>query len=937
MIMSQMIRIFLILICCAWLVQTGFLEKDHVPENYVKLRSGVLYHDHDSPYALKSFMQTRSKSRQSFIRRSLDNPDGQWIVSLNVLPSEKTTQFVCKNYPCYYIHQGHYLVQAPLSYVRALEKDKRIKWIGVYNASLKIDPKVKSEMQGILQKANAPLAENFSEKASTKTELVIWLPDISSNHRHNKQRIDQIQSEWNRQWERHNVELHVSDMNFAHAKVPKSLVPDFVDSIASKPETLWIEHRQHFRTKNRFASSILQGGFSFDNLPAYNRGLDGTGQVIGIGDTGLQWNHTFFQYFNSNVTNNTLLDSPELRNNITPPRFINVDISTSKDFENATVPGKITAYLFYNTTDTIDSMLGHGTAAAGVVVGNVNLSNFAYPFFGIAPQAQIAFADFNSNETDLDFDIQPPVDILSMAFAPLASLGGVIQSFSWGSTDDGYFSISFLSDLYSFYAKEGLLLFAAGNEGTFECCNGTSINSPASAKNTLAVGSSVSAQFPSISILDASGSLIFANQIGEFFNDTRESSFSKPLNGTPITGPILTLDSWPCNGAPQNVSGKIVFLLASGGQSPSCTPLMASANLQQAGANGAVFLTNTSLVNVQLDENVDPDIIIPVIRLKEFHSDDIQEIGRQQPAPFVILSRNITDAIDSVSFFSSQGPTFDGRIKPDVVGPGEALISSHALGFANFRSGLITFGGTSFSAPAVAGIGLLIRQYFMEGYYPSGTKQSNDSFAPSGSLLKAMIVNSARRMTGVAYLNSTGSEEFKDLVKFNLSDEVYPYPFQGHGRVNSENVLFFNDSSFRLAVESERNITTGDIFSYTVELNASTLFSATMVYADPPGSVLSDSPTVNSLLLSLTLPNGTIVWGNQQRDGHDGSKFVRDVTNNVQKIILAVNESGTYRLNVTGHSIPIRHHRSFQSYALVATNFTSFCFPDDDLSDALCI
>ena len=936
MMMSQMIRIFLIIICCFWLARSNSPERDYVPENHVRLRSGVLYHDHGSPYALKNFMQVRSRS-QSFLRRSLDNPDGQWIVSLNVLPSEKTTQFVCKDYPCYYIHQGHYLLRSPLNYVRTLEKDKRIKWIGVYNASSKIDSKLKSEMHTILLKGNPLSAKDFSEQLSAKMELVIWLSDISSNHRSNKRFIDQVQFEWNQEWERHNVKFRISDINLVHAKVPKALIPKFVDSISFKPETLWIEHRQYFRTKNRFSSSVLQGGFSFDNLPAYNRGLDGTGQVIGVGDSGLQWNHTFFQYFNPNVTNNTLLESPEQRNNLIPPRFINVDTSTSEDFTNATVPGKIVAYLFYNDTDTVDSVLGHGTAVAGTVVGNVNLSNFAYPFFGVAPQAQIVFADFNNNETDLCFEVMPPVDLLSFAFGPLASLGGVVQSYSWGSPDDGYFSPSFLSDLYSFTFKEGLLVFAAGNEGTLECCNETSMNSPASAKNTLAVGSSISAQFPSISIVNESGDLIFANQIGEFFNETKESTFSKPLNGTPITGPILTLDTWPCDGAPQNVSGTIVFLLAAGDLSHSCTPFLASTNLQQAGANGVVFLSNASLIDVQLDENEDSEIVIPVIRLKAFYSERIQEIGQQQPAPNVTLNRNITDAIDSMSFFSSQGPTFDGRIKPDVVGPGEIVVTSHALAFANFRSGLVSFGGTSFSTPAVAGIALLIRQYFMGGYYPSGTKRSNNSFTPSGSLLKAMIVNSARRMTGVAYLNSTGSEEFEDLIRFNLSDESYPYPFQGHGRVNSANILFFNDSSFKLAVEKERNITTGDVFSYTVELNASTLFSATMVYADPPGSILSDSPTVNSLSLSLTLPNGTIVWGNQRRDRHDTSKFVQDTINNVQKIILTVDESGTYLLNVTGHSIPIRRHQSFQSYALVATNFSSFCFPSDNPSDAVCI
>ena len=58
----------------------------------------------------------------------------------------------------------------------------------------------------------------------------------------------------------------------------------------------------------------------------------------------------------------------------------------------------------------------------------------------------------------------------------------------------------------------------------------------------------------------------------------------------------------------------------------------------------------------------------------------------------------------------------------------------------NEQNNLKKADGTSYSTPLVAGSVALIRQYFMDGYYPSGGKHSQHSFTPSGSLLKAMVI-----------------------------------------------------------------------------------------------------------------------------------------------------------------------------------------------------
>jgi serine protease AprX len=55
-----------------------------------------------------------------------------------------------------------------------------------------------------------------------------------------------------------------------------------------------------------------------------------------------------------------------------------------------------------------------------------------------------------------------------------------------------------------------------------------------------------------------------------------------------------------------------------------------------------------------------------------------------------------------VSYFSSRGPTGDGRIKPDLVAPGEKITSVIP------ENGLKTMDGTSMAAPHVSGAAALL-------------------------------------------------------------------------------------------------------------------------------------------------------------------------------------------------------------------------------------
>lgn len=73
-----------------------------------------------------------------------------------------------------------------------------------------------------------------------------------------------------------------------------------------------------------------------------------------------------------------------------------------------------------------------------------------------------------------------------------------------------------------------------------------------------------------------------------------------------------------------------------------------------------------------------------------------------------VISVGAVDGTGRRAVFSSLGPTFDGRIKPDVMAMGEDVYTAHPYGIDDY----IRVNGTSFSAPLVAGVAALLLEAY---------------------------------------------------------------------------------------------------------------------------------------------------------------------------------------------------------------------------------
>lgn len=256
---------------------------------------------------------------------------------------------------------------------------------------------------------------------------------------------------------------------------------------------------------------------------------------------------------------------------------------------------------------------------------------------------------------------------------------------------------------------------------------------------------------------------------------------------------------------------------------------------------------------------------------------------------------------ENVAYFSSNGPTDDGRIKPTVTAPGHYISSADSDGnISSYNSSVQTMSGTSMSAPSHAGSAALIRQYYIDGFFPSGVRNPSDSITPSAALIKATMVNSAVNMSGTN------------------SDGPIPSTGQGWGRILLDNSLYFESDDHLLFISDEQSgVQTGQSNSYTLFSDGQSPVKVTLVWTDYYPSLSSGVQLVNDLDLTVVGPQ-TQYKGNVFSGGISSTGGLYDRLNVVENVVLPNPETGSFTITVSGFNVPYGP----QPYALVVTGLT---------------
>ncbi len=222
----------------------------------------------------------------------------------------------------------------------------------------------------------------------------------------------------------------------------KTTTTNLIDML-SNPGVAWIRVSPQFTIYNDNSRTHMKWSSITSYFPT--NGLNGSGQLIAVADTGIDHDHGDFG------------------------NRINAKIDVVSD------GGK-----------TGDKWSGHGTHVACTVLGDGTQGGYA----GVAPQAELYF---QAMEDDDDGSFYSPS--LTYLFGNAYSAGARIHSNSWGSfgssSQGAYTSesedVDDKANTYDRYYSgyQGMsIVFAAGNDGP----NSGTVNSPGTAKNSLTVG-----------------------------------------------------------------------------------------------------------------------------------------------------------------------------------------------------------------------------------------------------------------------------------------------------------------------------------------------------------------------------------------------------------------------------------------------------------------
>jgi hypothetical protein len=241
------------------------------------------------------------------------------------------------------------------------------------------------------------------------------------------------------------------------------------------------------------------------------------------------------------------------------------------------------------------------------------------------------------------------------------------------------------------------------------------------------------------------------------------------------------------------------------------------------------------------------------------------------------------------SYFSSYGPTDDGRVKPDIVGMGENVLSCGAASPTTY----ITLSGTSMSAPNVTGSLYLLQEYYAEKH--------------SGAFMRAATL--------------------KGLVCATAVDAgtVGPDYMYGWGLLNTKAAAQALIDNGTKSIIKEDSLSQGQTKTFAVTASGDGPLIATISWTDPAGTATADGiindrtiKLVNDLDVRVNDGTNTFMpWILDPLNPSNPAQTGDNIRDNVEQVYIAGAVPGRQ------YTITVSHKNTLQSggqaYSLIAT------------------
>ena len=444
-------------------------------------------------------------------------------------------------------------------------------------------------------------------------------------------------------------------------------------------------------------------------------GYDGTGIVVAVLDTGLDYYHSAF------LDKNFTADRSKLGLTFSQVASILANNNMSAEAkesgltaEDVYISDKVPFAFDYadNDSDVFPLLSNHGTHVAGVIAGNylphIESEDYAGEFVGVAPGAQVVpmkiFSDTEASAhtswilAALEDCVTLGVDVINMSI-------GTACGFS-RQTDK-----EIISGVYEDIRERGISLVVAasnsfnssyssdknGNLPLTSNPDSSTVGSPSTYLGALSVASIEGAKTP---YLTYNGTIMYFIESNDRFS--KEKHFVEELltdgNDT------LELEYVLVAGAGRtaadytgiDVKGKIALI-----KRGYNTFEEKAALAEEMGAAGVIIYNN---VSGDIRMNVG-EVSIPVCSISQTDGEMLAEAGSGK----IVISRSQTSG-PFMSDFSSWGPTPDLKIKPEITAHGGAILSS-VPGESYDR-----ISGTSMATPNISGVTALLREFVIKRF-----------------------------------------------------------------------------------------------------------------------------------------------------------------------------------------------------------------------------
>ncbi|NLH47995.1 MAG: S8 family serine peptidase [Myxococcales bacterium] len=240
------------------------------------------------------------------------------------------------------------------------------------------------------------------------------------------------------------------------------------------------------------------------------------------------------------------------------------------------------------------------------------------------------------------------------------------------------------------------------------------------------------------------------------------------------------------------------------------------------------------------------------------------------------ISVGATSVLDEeIAFFSSRGPTDDGRLRPDIAAPGHekdqglTMIGTHSCATLFGTPMYMDMSGTSQASPVVTGATALALEYWDK-------EIGGDD--PPPALMKGFIIHSA------VDLGNPGPD--------------YTY---GYGGLRIPPLLDLIHAGTFDTVTVEQ----GDDFVAKFKKSGAGPVKVTIVWTDPPGAYQAKGNLVNDLDLVIIGPNGTQYdpWLLDPTAPAQPAGKGADHLNNTEQVYIANAPSGDYEVHIKGNDV----------------------------------